>query len=77
MFQGLRIMLCEQWVRELGILNLEERIFKWFLMVVFKYIKVRCGRQSGDIGYIIRNVRRGSKADLGLVFSASIRKVEF
>lgn len=74
--QGLRTMPCEQWVRELGTLNLEERTSKWLLMAVFKYIKVCCGRQSGDIGHTIRNARRGSKVDLGLVLSVLTRKAE-
>lgn len=46
---GLHTMLYEQWVRELGILNLEERTSKWILTAVFKYLEICCERQSGNI----------------------------
>lgn len=49
-------MLCGEWLRLLGNLNLGDRIVKWILIVVFKYLKVFCGRLDGNVGCSVRNV---------------------
>ena len=67
---------CEQWLRELGTFNLEERTSKWILTAAFEYLQVCCGRQSRNIGYSVRNAAFHSRVDFGLVCSMSTRREE-
>lgn len=72
--QGLHTMPCEQWLRELGILNLEERSSKCILTNIFKYLEVCCGRQRGNTERSVRNAALDSKVEFGLACSLPTRR---
>lgn len=74
--QGLHTTPCEQWLRELGILNLEERSSKCILTSIFKYLEVCCRRQSGNAERSVRNAALDSKVEFGLACRMPARRGE-